>query len=159
MGDEGRSPGGMEEDVNLEDDLLPETPHSAAADDDDIQTFHDSAPTPCDGALGSIHPKKKRKLNHSEIMAEVLRETVTSLDKTIVTVFDKLRDKMSDKETQAELKAQGSTLFMELLEVQDLTWNERNLAHIKIIGCEKLLNAFGSIPPQFKPSWIRSLLQ
>ena len=92
-------------------------------------------------------------------MAKVLQETVTSLDKTIVRVFEKLGNQMSTQERQAELDAKGSDLFMELLNLEDLSWDERNTTHIKILACDKLLNAFGKIPPMFKTSWIRSLLQ
>ena len=84
---------------------------------------------------------------------------ITSLDKTIMRVFEKLGNQMSTHERQVELDAKGSDFFMELLHLENLSWNEQNTAHIKILACDKLLNAFAKIPPMFKTSWIRSLLQ
>ena len=56
------------------------------------------------------------------------------------------------------MEAKAADLYMELLNVEGLTIQELNAAHIKIVESENLLNAFEKIPAAFKPSWIRSLL-
>ena len=49
-------------------------------------------------------------------------------------MFDKLCNRLPTQQRQADLDAKGDNIFMELLEVEDLTLNERTAAHIKIIG-------------------------
>lgn len=159
VGDQVRSPGGMEDDVNLEDDDLPETPNTVTVDSEFSPTLHDIGFTQIPPTETSVGRRKKRRLNHSEVIAKALRETATQLDKTMVAAFDKLGNKMSTQQRQAELDAKGDDLFMDLLQLEDLTFNERNLAHMKILACDKLLRSFSKMPLDFKTSWIRTLLQ
>lgn len=156
-GEEVECPGAMEEQVNLEDDELPETPPQVE-ESELSQTNHETVTTQVNASDSQIGRKKKRKLNNAEVIAEALRDTVTQLDKTIGTAFDKLGNMMAPQEKQPEPPAPGDDLYMELLQIQELTWNDRNLAHMKIIASDQMVTAFLKVPPEYKESWIRTLL-
>lgn len=69
-----------------------------------------------------------------------------------MSVFEKLGNHMSTQERHVTLDAKCFDLFMQLLEVEGLTFTERNSTHIKILGYEQLLHAFANNPQVFKPS-------
>ncbi|KAK4259832.1 hypothetical protein QN277_006123 [Acacia crassicarpa] len=147
----------MEEQVNLDDDELPETPQQVE-EAELSETNHETVTTQVNASDANLGRRKKRKLNNAEVIAEALRDTATQLDKTIPTAFDKLDNMMGPQERQPEPPAPRDDLYMELLQIQDLTWNERNLAHMKIIPSDKMVNHFMKVPLGFKELWIQTLL-
>ena len=147
----------MEEQINLEDVELPGTPPHV--DESELsRTNHETVATQVNPSDANVGPRKKCKLNNVEVIPEALRDTVTQVEKTIVTAFDKLGNMMAPQERQLEPPAPGDDLYKELLQLEHLTWNERNLAHMKIAMSDKMVTAFQKVPAEFKPSWIRTLL-
>ena len=117
----------------------------------------DGAATTNASNMSSTSRKRKRP-NNATMFAEVLRETIGSLDQTIVTAIESLGDKISNHARQARLDAKAADLYIDLMNVEGLSTRELNAAHIKMLESPQLLNAFERIPDAFKASWIRSLL-
>ena len=59
MGEEGRSPARIEDEVNIKDNDLPETPNNIAGDSEFLQTMHDIGPTPVIPSDSSFYQRKK----------------------------------------------------------------------------------------------------
>ena len=88
-------------------------------DDDEV----DGAATTNASNMSSTSRKRKRP-NNATMFAKVLRETIGSLDQTIVTAIESLGDKISNHARQARLDAKVADLYIDLMNVEGLSTRE-----------------------------------
>ncbi|KAK4256344.1 hypothetical protein QN277_009223 [Acacia crassicarpa] len=102
--------------------------------------------------------RRKRRRTSRRDAVELLCEAMKESSKTLTQASENICKAFVEARRDSPYVKGAQQLYAELMKVEELTSDEINRAHIRIVQSRNLTIAFPSIPDEYKAGWVRNLI-